>query len=206
MARAQKYGSAADGLERMARRGGPRHRRRAGGPRGEGGRRQRRPHLPEVLRERRAGGGPSFATATATATAAASNKDKIARIARAQKDGLLPSRYPAAELLALVLHIAAFWTAITPDFEALAGRTSRTHRRQVVIDTVTALLRDRPPRHRFQVSPDRQPNAASEHPDRAGHFREKRVPPCPQRYDPDMDGMSLSAVRTWRGCPRNSVI
>jgi hypothetical protein len=61
-------------------------------------------------------------------------------------------------------------------------------------------------RHRFQVSPDRQPNAASEHPDRAGHFREKRVPPCPQRYDPDMDGMSLSAVRTWRGCPRNSVI
>jgi AcrR family transcriptional regulator len=84
----------------------------------------------------RADGGPSFATAVA------SNQDKIAKIARAQKDGLLPSRYPAAELLALVLHIAAFWTAITPDFEALAGRTSRTHRRQVVIDTVTALLRD----------------------------------------------------------------
>jgi hypothetical protein len=58
------------------------------------------------------------------------------------QDGQLSSRYPAAELLALILHLAAFWTAITPDMEALLGRTSRAHRRQVVIDTVAALVRD----------------------------------------------------------------
>jgi AcrR family transcriptional regulator len=84
----------------------------------------------------RADGGPSFTAAVA------SNRDKIARIARAQADGQLSSRYPPAELLALILHTAAFWTAITPDFEALLGSTSRAHRRQVVIDTVAALVRD----------------------------------------------------------------
>jgi AcrR family transcriptional regulator len=84
----------------------------------------------------RAGAGPSFAAAVA------GNRDKVDKIAQAQRDGRLPARCAAAELLALVLHIAAFWTAITPDFEALVGRTSRAHRRALVVDTVAALLRD----------------------------------------------------------------
>ncbi|HTE63150.1 MAG TPA: TetR family transcriptional regulator [Solirubrobacteraceae bacterium] len=68
----------------------------------------------------------------------ASNKEKIARIAKAQKAGDLPSTYAAADLLALVVTIASMWTAMGPEF--VTTRQSRAHRRRVVTTAVEAVL------------------------------------------------------------------
>jgi AcrR family transcriptional regulator len=68
------------------------------------------------------------------------NTDKIARIAEAQKAGELPTTFAAADLLALVVTLAAMWTAMTPEDHAAAGRRSRAHRRTVVTDAVRAVL------------------------------------------------------------------
>ncbi|HEY4093970.1 MAG TPA: TetR family transcriptional regulator [Baekduia sp.] len=69
----------------------------------------------------------------------ASNKDKVAKIAKAQKAGALPSTFAAADLLALVVTIAGMWTTRMPADDG-APMPSRARRRQLIVDAVTALL------------------------------------------------------------------
>lgn len=69
-----------------------------------------------------------------------SNRDKIAAIAKAQKAGRLSKKYAPADLLALVVHLAALWTTQTPEYALLVAKQSRAHRRKVVTDAVAALL------------------------------------------------------------------
>jgi AcrR family transcriptional regulator len=68
----------------------------------------------------------------------ASNKDKIAKIAKAQKAGALSTTFAAADLLAVVVTIAGMWTSRMPDDGA--PTPSRARRRQVVVDAVEAIL------------------------------------------------------------------
>jgi AcrR family transcriptional regulator len=70
----------------------------------------------------------------------AANAEKIAQIGRAQEAGVLPTRYSAVDLLALVTHLAGLWTQTTPEFGELIAQHSRAHRRKVVTDAVAALL------------------------------------------------------------------
>jgi AcrR family transcriptional regulator len=70
----------------------------------------------------------------------AANKNKVAKIAKAQRAGDLPATFAPADLLTLVTTIAAMWTTTTPEDDAVGGRRSRAHRRSVVIDSVRALL------------------------------------------------------------------
>jgi AcrR family transcriptional regulator len=70
----------------------------------------------------------------------ASNRAKVDAIAAAQRSGAVPSHFAADDLLALVLTVASMWTSMTPEYNALVSRHTRTHRRQVVIDAVHALL------------------------------------------------------------------
>ena len=72
---------------------------------------------------------------------AQSNARKVALIADAQRRGVIPDRYPPAELLGLIMQLAAVWTGATPRFVAL-GEFSRAQRRALVTDSVAALLRD----------------------------------------------------------------
>ena len=69
----------------------------------------------------------------------AANRDKVAKIADAQKDGRLPATFPPADLLAVVVALAGLWSSRTPEDLAIA-KPSRARRRQVVIDAVTAVL------------------------------------------------------------------
>jgi AcrR family transcriptional regulator len=68
------------------------------------------------------------------------NRDKLAAIAKAQKAGTLSKHYSPTDLLALVLHLSGLWTALTPEYAALVSRSSRAHRRRVVVDSVAAIL------------------------------------------------------------------
>lgn len=70
----------------------------------------------------------------------ASNRDKAEAIAEAQRAGRLPDHFIPQDLLAIVLAIAGMWTSMTPEYNALASRHTREHRRQVVIDAVAAVL------------------------------------------------------------------
>ncbi|MEV4754996.1 TetR family transcriptional regulator [Micromonospora sp. NPDC049559] len=70
----------------------------------------------------------------------ASYRDKISAIEQAQRDGAVPAHWDPVDLLALVTHLAALWTANTPEFTTLLGDRSRAHRRRVVTDAVAALL------------------------------------------------------------------
>ncbi|WP_329134423.1 TetR family transcriptional regulator [Streptomyces sp. NBC_01476] len=73
-----------------------------------------------------------------------SNAAKIEAVAAAQRDGLLPTRFTAAELLGLVLHLSGFWSSNTPEFDARLdarlGDDTTGRRRQVVTEAVAALL------------------------------------------------------------------
>ncbi|MGC4937324.1 TetR family transcriptional regulator [Kribbella sp. DT2] len=71
-----------------------------------------------------------------------SNRHKTEAIAQAQRDGVLPSRYEPIVLLSLVIHQAALWANMTPEYAALVDRTSTADRRQIVTEAVAALLRD----------------------------------------------------------------
>jgi AcrR family transcriptional regulator len=72
----------------------------------------------------------------------ASNKEKVAKIATAQRAGKLSRRYSAADLLGLILHLSSLWTAQVPEYDALVTRHSRAHRRKVVTSAVAQLLAD----------------------------------------------------------------
>jgi AcrR family transcriptional regulator len=71
---------------------------------------------------------------------AAAAKAKIARIRAAQADGTLSTTFGPEDLLALITTIAAMWTRTDGADHGPAQRRSRTHRRQVVVDAVRALL------------------------------------------------------------------
>jgi AcrR family transcriptional regulator len=75
-------------------------------------------------------------------TAVDSNRARVDAIARMQADGKVTKRFTAAEIFGLILHIAGFWDARSPEYKAIAGRTSRAHRRKVVTDAVAAMLAD----------------------------------------------------------------
>jgi AcrR family transcriptional regulator len=64
----------------------------------------------------------------------------IASIAQAQKEGHIPTRFAAIELLTIVLTLAAMWMAQTPELTRVLQRLSRVRRRTVVVDAVKAIL------------------------------------------------------------------
>jgi AcrR family transcriptional regulator len=70
------------------------------------------------------------------------NSAKVAKLAAAQKAGTLSKAFAPADLLILVTTIAAMWTVLTPEDDAVAPRRGRTraHRRGVVVDAVRAVL------------------------------------------------------------------
>ena len=72
----------------------------------------------------------------------ASTRDKLDAVAEAQREGVLTTRFTPVELLALVVHLSALWSATTPEVAAHAVDIPRERRRQVVVDAVAALLRD----------------------------------------------------------------
>jgi AcrR family transcriptional regulator len=72
----------------------------------------------------------------------ASTQDKLAAIAKAQSEGLVTTRFTAAELLALVVHLSSLWSSMTPEMAGHAVDIPVERRRQVVVDAVAALLRD----------------------------------------------------------------
>jgi AcrR family transcriptional regulator len=72
----------------------------------------------------------------------ASTLDKIDAIEKAQREGLLTTQYTAVELLTLVVHLSALWSATTPELAARAVDIPLERRRQMVVDAVAALLRD----------------------------------------------------------------
>lgn len=72
----------------------------------------------------------------------ASTRDKIAAITKAQKDGLITTRYTPVELLTMVVHMSALWSSVTPEVAGHIEGIPQARRRQVVVDAVTALLRD----------------------------------------------------------------
>ena len=75
----------------------------------------------------------------------ASNRAKVDgdRAAQARRAAPDAASRPS-DLLALVLTISGDVDGMTPEYNALVSRHGRAHRRQVVIDAVTALLAERP--------------------------------------------------------------
>src|SRR5262249_9200166 len=68
------------------------------------------------------------------------NRADIAAIAQSQKDGRIPVRFAAVEILTIVLSIAAMWMSQTPELTGVIQRLSRARRRAVVVDAVNAIL------------------------------------------------------------------
>ncbi|MEU6347080.1 TetR family transcriptional regulator [Streptomyces sp. NPDC046977] len=68
-----------------------------------------------------------------------SSLDKVAAIEKAQLDGLLPTHFTAAELLTLVLTLAATWTAHPPEYHYVAQQ-GNVRPRRLVTESVAALL------------------------------------------------------------------
>lgn len=66
--------------------------------------------------------------------------DELQQIRRAQKAGILPSRYRPADLLNLVLHLSFLWASVFPELKGQFAKVSRTHRRGVLTEAVEALL------------------------------------------------------------------
>ncbi|WP_432988194.1 TetR family transcriptional regulator [Dactylosporangium sp. CA-233914] len=70
--------------------------------------------------------------------------DELTQIRRAQRAGLLASRYRPADLLNLVLHMTFLWAFVFPELQAQFVRTTRGHRRRVLVESVEAMLRPDP--------------------------------------------------------------
>lgn len=67
-------------------------------------------------------------------------KKRIEAIAEAQSKGLLPTRFPAPELLALIVQITTTWSTLGPEFDGAARARSHEERRATVVAAVAALL------------------------------------------------------------------
>ncbi|ROS75704.1 TetR family transcriptional regulator [Curtobacterium sp. PhB130] len=70
-----------------------------------------------------------------------SNAEAVAAVEHAQRAGVLPRSYRPAVLLGLVVHLAGFWDATTPEFDTLVTAVVPARRRQIVVDAVGSLLR-----------------------------------------------------------------
>lgn len=70
-----------------------------------------------------------------------SHETMVAAVHRAQRAGTLPRSYRPAVLLGLVLHLAAFWGANTPEFDTRVVAVTPAKRRQAVVDAVASLVR-----------------------------------------------------------------
>jgi AcrR family transcriptional regulator len=70
----------------------------------------------------------------------ASNAAKVKAIAKAQRAGLLTTRFEPAVLLGLVLTLSGTWSSMTPEYTGLVTRLSVAKRRQAIVDAVAALL------------------------------------------------------------------
>jgi len=75
------------------------------------------------------------------ATLSETLKDELDQIGAAQQSGTLPSHHRPVDLLNLVLHLSFLWAFVLPELEEKIAGTARAHRRRVVVDAVTALLR-----------------------------------------------------------------
>ncbi|MFC0627178.1 TetR family transcriptional regulator [Kribbella deserti] len=71
----------------------------------------------------------------------AGNRQKVELIAKAQANGVLPTRFEPAVLLGLVLHQASLWSTMAPEVSLLVREMTSAERRQLVVQTVRALLR-----------------------------------------------------------------
>jgi AcrR family transcriptional regulator len=71
-----------------------------------------------------------------------STTDKLDAIGDAQREGVLTTRFTPVEVLALVVHLSALWSAAAPELAVHVADVPRDRRRQVVVDAVAALLRD----------------------------------------------------------------
>jgi AcrR family transcriptional regulator len=64
----------------------------------------------------------------------------IAEVERAQRAGVLPRSFRAPVLLGLVVHLAAFWSDSSPEFETFVPAVTPARRRQIIVDAATALV------------------------------------------------------------------
>jgi AcrR family transcriptional regulator len=71
---------------------------------------------------------------------ASANDDKLAGIAKAQLDGVIPGRYLPVELLSLVRSIATSWSSYSHSTLAEAATVDRDRRRFAVTDAVRRLV------------------------------------------------------------------
>jgi AcrR family transcriptional regulator len=74
------------------------------------------------------------------ASISSANDDKLAGIARAQSDGVIPDRYSPVELLALVRSLATSWSTYSHSTLAAAATVERVRRRFAVTDAVRRLV------------------------------------------------------------------
>ncbi|CAN5250733.1 TetR family transcriptional regulator [soil metagenome] len=98
------------------------------------------PEVARFLAWQRLEGGP----VPKSAAAEASTARKIELIADAQRRGTVPDRFSPVELLGMVIQLAAVWNAATPQFTGKLGKFSRAQRRQLVTESVAALLESGP--------------------------------------------------------------
>jgi AcrR family transcriptional regulator len=96
----------------------------------------RRPEIMRLVtwqRLERSGGEPNPLAVAAVAS-------QVDAIAEAQEAGVLPAHFPPGFIFGLVLHIAAGWTAVNPEFEAAIGVPDLDERVRHVEDAVRTLL------------------------------------------------------------------
>ena len=71
-------------------------------------------------------------------------QSRVDRIADAQAKGLVPDRFPAPVLFALIIHIAALWGMSSPNVLAVVNVNDPDQRRQIVEQAVATLLAQQP--------------------------------------------------------------
>jgi AcrR family transcriptional regulator len=70
-----------------------------------------------------------------------SNREKVAAVAEAQRQGQVTNAFSAAELLSLVLHLSLIWAMTLPEFLVVLGPVDPDRKRQLVVDAVARLVR-----------------------------------------------------------------
>ncbi|WP_420368714.1 TetR family transcriptional regulator [Curtobacterium sp. L1-20] len=69
-----------------------------------------------------------------------SQRAVVAEVERAQRAGVVPRSFRAPVLLGLVVHLAAFWSAGSPEFETSVPAVTPARRRQIVVDAVAGVV------------------------------------------------------------------
>ncbi|GAB1819297.1 TetR family transcriptional regulator [Herbidospora sp. RD11066] len=73
-----------------------------------------------------------------------SMRAKVAAVAKAQADGVIPADFPPGILLGLVLHLASVWTAVNPESAAMIETVTPDERARYVAAAVRRLLSGSP--------------------------------------------------------------